>query len=83
MTQHGTKIEELAASFFCAIRQALSQDFLHAAREFIHLQSQQMEAVISGDRDFSRFDDLLHMARERKDNAKYLLIAHIEEHRCV
>lgn len=34
------------------------------------------------DPDFSRFDDLIHMARMAKDDAKYALLAHIEKHRC-
>jgi hypothetical protein len=46
------------------------------------LQNQQTQAVINQDPDFSRFDDLIHMAREKKDTAKYALIAHIDEHQC-
>jgi hypothetical protein len=46
------------------------------------LQNQQTQAVIDQDIDFSRFDDLIHMAREKKDHAKYALIAHVENHRC-
>jgi len=67
---------------FCPERQRLVDEFVVASREFVDLQSEQTQAVIEGDPDFSRFDDLLHMAREKKDVAKYALIAHIEEHRC-
>jgi hypothetical protein len=67
---------------YCEEKQRLSEDFVAAAHQLVALQSQQTEAVIAGDPDFARFDDLLHMAREKKDNAKYGLIAHIEEHRC-
>ncbi|MDQ1473780.1 MAG: hypothetical protein QOJ99_5260 [Bryobacterales bacterium] len=67
---------------YCEIKERLADDFVFAVREFVALQSDQAQAVIAGESDFTRFDDLLHMARERKDNAKYLLIAHIEEHHC-
>jgi adenine specific DNA methylase Mod len=45
-------------------------------------KNQQTQAVIDHDPDFSRFDDLIHMAREIKDEAKYALIAHTSEHDC-
>ena len=48
----------------------------------MELQNQQTQAVIEQDPDFSRFDDLIHIAREIKDQAKYALIAHIDEHHC-
>jgi hypothetical protein len=48
----------------------------------MELQNQQTQAVIDQDSDFSRFDDLIHMAREKKDQAKYALISHIDEHHC-
>jgi hypothetical protein len=67
---------------YCEEKQRLSGDFVTAAHELMTLQSQQTEAVIAGDPDFARFDDLLHMAREKKDQAKYQLIAHVEEHHC-
>ena len=67
---------------FCEQKQQLMDEFVEASRFFIDLQSQQTQAVIDGDPEFSRFDDLIHMARERKDKAKYSLIAHMEEHCC-
>jgi hypothetical protein len=53
-----------------------------ASHEFMELNTQQTKAVIEQDPDFCRFDDLIHMARDLKDRAKYALIAHIEEHQC-
>lgn len=67
---------------FCEEKERLAQDFLGAVREFMEWQTQQTDAVIAGDFEFARFDDLIHMAREKKDNAKYALISHIETHRC-
>ena len=67
---------------FCRERQQLVDEFVEASRELVELQSQQTQNVISGDADFTRFDDLMHMAREKKDRAKYALIAHREKHHC-
>jgi len=66
----------------CMEKQRLVDEFVEASRVFMELQSQQTQAVIDGDPEFARFDDLIHMAREAKDKAKYSLIAHIEEHCC-
>ena len=46
------------------------------------LHSMQMEGIIRNEPDFTRFDDLIHMAREKKEQAKYALIAHLETHNC-
>jgi hypothetical protein len=67
---------------FCEERWRLSQAFADASRQLMEIQNEQMQAAIDGDSDFSRFDDLLHMAREAKDQAKYELIDHTEEHHC-
>ena len=82
MTQHETRPDGTQTPI-CEIWQQLSEDFVFAAREFIDLQTQQTQAVIYGDPDFTRFDDLLHMAREKKDRAKYMLIAHVQAHECL
>jgi adenine specific DNA methylase Mod len=67
---------------FCEIKHRLISEFTLASHELMALQNQQTQAVINQDPDFSRFDDLIHMAREKKDTAKYALIAHIDEHQC-
>jgi hypothetical protein len=67
---------------FCEVKQRLLDEFLKAIREVIVLLSQQTESVIEWDQEFSRFDVLLHVAQERKESAKYALIAHIEAHHC-
>ena len=69
-------------NFFCARRQELVDEFVDASRAMADLSALQTQSVIDGDPDFSRFDDLLHMARERKNEAKYALIAHVQEHGC-
>jgi hypothetical protein len=67
---------------YCEERHRLTDALLDSIREFTELQAQQTQAIIEGDRDFARFDDLIHMARTAKDEAKYALLAHVEEHHC-
>ena len=67
---------------FCETKQGLIRDFTAANHALMELQNQQTQAVIDQDPDFSRFDDVIHIARELKDQAKYALIAHIDEHHC-
>jgi hypothetical protein len=66
----------------CEERYHLLDEFLDAVHELNHFQTQQTQAVISGDRDFSRFDALIYLAQERKDTAKYAWMAHVETHHC-
>ena len=40
------------------------------------------DPVIANDPDFSRFDVLIYMATEKKEEAKYALIWHMELHHC-
>ena len=67
---------------FCEQKQRLLRNFLSTIQELNAIQAQQTRAVIEGDDDFTRFDLLLHLAQERKDQAKYAWIAHVEEHHC-
>ena len=67
---------------FCKEKKRLLDEFLKAIQELSALQTQQAQAVIEGDPDFSRFDVLLHFAHEKKDMAKYAWIAHVESHHC-
>jgi len=66
----------------CAEKVRLQDAFLKAMRELMALQTQQTQALIDNDPDFSRFDVLIHLAGEQKDLAKYALISHIETHGC-
>jgi hypothetical protein len=66
----------------CAAKHRLIENFLASNHVLMDLQNQQTQAVIDQELEFSRFDDLIHMAREKKDQAKYALIAHVENHRC-
>ncbi len=67
---------------YCEEKVRLEEEFLKAIRTLLVLHSRQTQAVIDGDPEFSRFDILVHRATERKELAKYALIAHIELHQC-
>ena len=67
---------------FCETKKRLTDEFLEAIREINALHTQQTKAVIDGDPDFSRFDILLHLTQEKKDQAKYAWMAHVESHGC-
>ena len=67
---------------FCAEKHRLEDEFITAIREVVGLLDQESRALIDGDAEFFHFDLLLHLAHEKKDVAKYALIAHIESHHC-
>jgi len=67
---------------FCRENLRLRQDILEAIRRVTQLQADQTRAVIEDDPDFARFDLLLHLALEKKDQSKYAWIAHVESHGC-
>jgi hypothetical protein len=76
---HQVRIPEIG---FCEEKNRLLGEFLAAIRELNALLSQQTQAVIDGDPDFSRLDLRLHLAQEKKEQAKYRWIAHVETHHC-
>jgi hypothetical protein len=67
---------------YCEQRHRLTEALHDAIRQFTDLHAQQMQSIIEGDQEFSRFDDLIHLARAAKDEAKYALVAHIDTHNC-
>jgi hypothetical protein len=48
----------------------------------MQLHVEQFDALMSDALDSIRFDDLIHMANERKCSAKYASLAHLEAHGC-
>jgi hypothetical protein len=60
----------------------LLSEFVTAIRELNALLSEQTQAVIDGDPNFSQLDLRLYLAQEKKDQAKYRWIAHVESHHC-
>jgi len=75
----GRQIPEVG---FCQEKVRLMEDLLRAIRSVAALHTQQIQAVIDDDLEFTRFDVLQHYAQEAKDRAKYALISHVESHKC-
>ena len=67
---------------YCEQARDLLDAFSFAIHEVIALHGEQFEAVVQGDEDSARFDDLIHMANERKREAKYAYLTHMEAHGC-
>lgn len=67
---------------FCAEKARLMNEFVAAIHEIGELQAQQARALIDGDPDFARFDVLIHMATDKKDQVKYAWLTHLEHHHC-
>jgi hypothetical protein len=68
--------------WFCEHKHQLLARFVAAVKELSELHRQQIRAVIDGDPDFTRFETLLYRAGQRKDLAKYALMAHADAHGC-
>jgi hypothetical protein len=79
----GTRLQkDPSPAPFCKEKQGLIEEFLSANHVLMDLHNMQIEAIIRNEVDFSRFDDLIHLAREKKEQAKYALSAHMETHEC-
>lgn len=81
MTEQKRK-NDVSPARSCAEKYRLIDEFLASNHALMDLQNQQTQAVIDQDPEFSRFDALIHMAQEKKDQAKYALIAHVDHHHC-
>ena len=67
---------------YCQQARALLDAFSDAIHEVITLHEQQFQAVLANDEDSVRFDDLIHVTNERKREAKYAYLNHLEAHGC-
>jgi hypothetical protein len=67
--------------FLCIEKRRLLEAFTEAVHQVMLLQQQQVTDILNND-DFSRFDVLLHMANEKKEQAKYAYLQHVEKHGC-
>jgi hypothetical protein len=72
----------MTSLIYCKQARELLDGLAEAIRELIRLHEEQFQAVVGGDLDGLRFDDLIHMANERKREAKYAYLHHLEIHRC-
>ena len=72
----------LTGSLKCEEHRRLMENFAAVVKELLELHQQQFDAAIHGDLECNRFDLLIHMANERKQEAKYAYLRHVEEHGC-
>lgn len=67
---------------YCHTARQLLEAFGDAVHEVMKLHEQQFQCVLGGDSSANRFDLLIHEANERKQQAKYTYMAHLETHGC-
>ena len=67
---------------YCQEAKELLDGFGETVQVLIRLHEEQFQSVVSGDLDSTRFDNLIHLANERKHEAKYAYLHHLETHGC-
>jgi hypothetical protein len=72
----------LSKTTICNEKLRLIEDFMSAATDLVAAHNDQVKALVEDDRDFNRFDVLIHLAAERKWQAKYAYLIHLEKHGC-
>ena len=72
----------MTSVIYCKQAKELLDAFAETIRELIRLHEDQFQALVGADPDSQRFDDLIHMANERKHQAKYAYVLHLETHGC-
>jgi hypothetical protein len=68
--------------YACEDARRLMEIFSQAVQELLELRKQQFVFVAKGNLGAARFEPLIDEANERKQNAKYALLAHISQHGC-
>ena len=66
----------------CQEHDRLLDEFGAAVHELLQLHQQQFQAIVEEDNDCTRFDLLIHMANEKKHQAKYAYLRHVVSHGC-
>jgi hypothetical protein len=66
----------------CSESRRLLDEFGEAVQALVVLHEQQFHAIVSGDPDKHRFDQLIDIANETRQNAKYAYITHVQTHGC-
>jgi hypothetical protein len=69
-------------SLVCQEHRRLLDGFGAAVQDLLLLHEHQFLAIVQGDPECNRFDILIHMANERKQQAKYAYLHHVESHGC-
>lgn len=72
----------MTSLIYCQEARELLNAFSGTVQELVRLHEEQFQSIVGGDLDSTRFDDLIHMANERKHEAKYAYLHHLETHGC-
>jgi hypothetical protein len=72
----------MTSLIYCPEAKELLDAFGGTVQALMRLHEEQFRSIVGGDLDSTRFDDLIHMANERKHEAKYAYLNHLETHRC-
>jgi hypothetical protein len=67
---------------YCEEAKRLLDAFGGTVQALVKLHEQQFLAIVDGDSTAIRFDLLIHDAAEKKQNAKYAYMNHLESHGC-
>jgi hypothetical protein len=77
-----TQERKSTSIIYCQEKQRLLEAFGATVQELTILHEQQFLAIVDGDSDCNRFDLLIHLANEKKQQAKYAFMSHMETHGC-
>jgi hypothetical protein len=70
------------SGILCEEGKRLLDAFGAAVQNLVKLHELQFLEVVEGDLSANRFDLLIHDANEKKQNAKYAYMTHLEKHGC-
>jgi hypothetical protein len=73
----------MSGLLYCDEAKKILDAFAQATRDLFRLHEEQFRAVVAGDLESTRFDALIRMANERKCQAKYMYLHHLETHACL
>src|SRR5258705_10978183 len=84
MNDSSMQIQEPSESglLYCQEAKELVGALTQAIHRLIALHQEQFNAVVGGDLDSTRIDFLIQIATERKRQAKYPYLHHLETHGC-
>ena len=80
MTQNSEGRQSPGPGIYCDQSRLLLEAFGEAVQGLLILHEQQFLAIVEGDMECHRFDLLIHMANEKKQQAKYAYMHHVETH---
>jgi CheY-like chemotaxis protein len=66
----------------CDEQSRLRTSLAETVKELLGLHQEEFDAIVQGDAEWARFDLLIHMANEKKQQAKYNFVRHLETHGC-